>query len=216
MSRGIDGMIVVDEAGAAWRAGPSPERGDYPVGSGDAALAGFLAAIADGATTAQAARHAVAAGTANALQPGQAEITQRRRTGPARGDPRVDRAGQRLVAGRRTRSRVRHRTRDRPTTHGPRACCRDADSTIPEAEPMTLEPVDPALVPQRVVRGGATMPGIGLGTFGSDHVPGERVAAAVYDAIRLGYRHIDCAAVYGNEHLIGESLERAIADGRAA
>ena len=74
VSRGIDGMIVVDEAGAAWRAGPSPERGDYPVGSGDAALAGFLAAIADGATTAQAARHAVAAGTANALQPGQAQI----------------------------------------------------------------------------------------------------------------------------------------------
>jgi alcohol dehydrogenase (NADP+) len=88
----------------------------------------------------------------------------------------------------------------------PRARSRDAQAT-------TLEPVDPALVPQRVVRGGATMPGIGLGTFGSDHVPGDRVAASVYDAIRLGYRHIDCAAVYGNEHLIGESLERAIADG---
>ena len=78
---------------------------------------------------------------------------------------------------------------------------------------MTLEPVDPALVPQRIVAGGARMPGIGLGTFGSDHVPGERVAAAVYDAIQLGYRHIDCAAVYANEHLIGESLERAIAEG---
>ena len=57
------------------------------------------------------------------------------------------------------------------------------------------------------------MPAIGLGTFGSDRVPGERVAAAVRDAIRLGYRHIDCAAVYGNEHLIGESLERAMAEG---
>ncbi len=57
------------------------------------------------------------------------------------------------------------------------------------------------------------MPAIGLGTFGSDHVPAERVAAAVYDAILLGYRHIDCAAVYGNEHLIGESLERVIAAG---
>ena len=78
---------------------------------------------------------------------------------------------------------------------------------------MRLEPVDPALIPQRTVSGGAKMPAIGLGTFGSDHVPGERVAAAVYDAILLGYRHIDCAAVYGNEHLIGESLERVIADG---
>jgi len=48
---------------------------------------------------------------------------------------------------------------------------------------VSLEPVDPALVPQRIVAGGARMPGIGLGTFGSDHVPGERVAAAVYDAI---------------------------------
>lgn len=73
--------------------------------------------------------------------------------------------------------------------------------------------IDPAMVPQRTVAGGARMPAIGLGTFGSDRVPGERVAAAVHDAIRLGYRHIDCAAVYGNEHLIGESLERAIAGG---
>jgi alcohol dehydrogenase (NADP+) len=80
-------------------------------------------------------------------------------------------------------------------------------------QPPALEPIDPALVPQRVLTGGARMPAIGLGTFGSDRVSGERVAAAVLDAIRLGYRHIDCAAVYGNEHLIGESLERAMAEG---
>ena len=30
VSRGIDGTIVVDEAGIAWRVGPSPERGDIP------------------------------------------------------------------------------------------------------------------------------------------------------------------------------------------
>src|SRR3954452_24267667 len=74
VSRGIDGTVAVDEDGAAWRVGPSPERGAYPVGSGDAALAGFLVAIASGATTAEAARHAVAAGTANALRPGQGQI----------------------------------------------------------------------------------------------------------------------------------------------
>jgi tagatose 6-phosphate kinase len=74
VSRGLEGAIVADEAGSTWRIGPPPERGAYPVGSGDSALAGFLAAIASGATTAEAARHAVAAGSANALRPGQGEI----------------------------------------------------------------------------------------------------------------------------------------------
>ena len=74
VSRGVEGTIVLDEAGIAWRVGPSPERGAYPVGSGDSALAGFLAAVASGATTEESARHAVAAGTANALRPGQGEI----------------------------------------------------------------------------------------------------------------------------------------------
>ena len=41
VSRGIEGTIVLDEAGMAWRVGPSAERGTYSVGSGDSALAGF-------------------------------------------------------------------------------------------------------------------------------------------------------------------------------
>jgi diketogulonate reductase-like aldo/keto reductase len=67
--------------------------------------------------------------------------------------------------------------------------------------------INPASVPQRRLRSGAFMPAIGLGTFGSDHVPHAAVAAAVTDAASLGYRHFDCAAVYGNEDLIGESLQ---------
>jgi diketogulonate reductase-like aldo/keto reductase len=55
------------------------------------------------------------------------------------------------------------------------------------------------------------MPGIGLGTFGSDHVSPSRVAAAVKEAAALGYRHFDCASVYGNEAAIGESF-RALFD----
>ena len=41
------------------------------------------------------------------------------------------------------------------------------------------EAIDPAAVPQRVLAGGARMPAIGLGTFGSDHVYREQVAEAV-------------------------------------
>lgn len=66
--------------------------------------------------------------------------------------------------------------------------------------------VDPALVPQRRLAGGASLPAIGLGTFGSDHVPHDAVAAAVKTAARIGYRHFDCASVYGNENRIGQSF----------
>lgn len=59
----------------------------------------------------------------------------------------------------------------------------------------------------RTLTSGAEIPVIGLGTFGSDHVSGEQVAAVVRDAARIGYRHFDCAAVYGNETLIGDALQ---------
>ncbi len=69
-----------------------------------------------------------------------------------------------------------------------------------------LSPIDPALVPQRILSSGAAMPAIGLGTFGSDHVDHDVVASSVETAIALGYRHIDCASVYGNEVQIGQAL----------
>ena len=59
------------------------------------------------------------------------------------------------------------------------------------------------------------MPALGLGTFGSDHVPARQVAEAVEYAGRIGYRHFDCAAVYANEREIGESLDRLIKNGIA-
>ncbi len=57
---------------------------------------------------------------------------------------------------------------------------------------------------------GDAIPLIGLGTWKSD--PGE-VYAAVREAIRIGYRHIDCAVLYGNEAEIGQALRDAIRDG---
>ncbi len=73
--------------------------------------------------------------------------------------------------------------------------------------------VDSRLVPQRVLYTGAKMPAIGLGTFGSDHTTGDEVAEAVRGAAAAGYRHFDCAAVYRNEHLIGEALQQVMAGG---
>ncbi len=73
--------------------------------------------------------------------------------------------------------------------------------------------VSPANVPQRVLANGSRMPGIGLGTFGSDRVTGKEIAEAVRGAASAGYRLIDCAAVYGNEDLIGAALADVIAAG---
>jgi diketogulonate reductase-like aldo/keto reductase len=69
--------------------------------------------------------------------------------------------------------------------------------------------VDPSRVPQRILYTGARMPAIGLGTFGSDHVSAAAIAEAVEGAIAVGYRHLDCAAVYGNEDVIGPAIRAA-------
>ncbi len=69
------------------------------------------------------------------------------------------------------------------------------------------------VIPQVTLRGGARMPGIGLGTFGSDRYDSETVASAVRSALRNGWRLIDCAAVYGNEPLIGSILEEVLLEG---
>ena len=75
--------------------------------------------------------------------------------------------------------------------------------------------VDPDAVPKARLSSGDDIPMVGLGTFGSDHVSGEAIAAAVVGAAEVGYRHFDCASVYGNEDLIGGALQRVMANGIA-
>jgi alcohol dehydrogenase (NADP+) len=73
--------------------------------------------------------------------------------------------------------------------------------------------IDQNLIPTRTLYTGAEVPAIGLGTFGSDRFSGKQVAEAVRGAISIGYRHIDCASVYGNEKLIGTVLSEIIESG---
>lgn len=49
--------------------------------------------------------------------------------------------------------------------------------------------------------------------FGTFDIKSHQVKQAVHDAIRTGYTHIDCAAIYQNEAEIGEALAEAFDTG---
>lgn len=52
---------------------------------------------------------------------------------------------------------------------------------------------------------GLTIPAVGFGTYQSKD--GEEVYQAVLSALKAGYRHIDTAALYGNEASIGRAIQ---------
>ena len=78
---------------------------------------------------------------------------------------------------------------------------------------IASDSIDPNNVPKRKLYTGALVPAVGLGTFGSDRFPAQDIANAVKEAISIGYRHIDCASVYGNEDLIGDSIKEVLDSG---
>ena len=61
-------------------------------------------------------------------------------------------------------------------------------------------------VPEITLNDGNRIPQLGFGVF---QVPPEETAAAVRDALAVGYRHIDTAQMYGNEKGVGEGIRDA-------
>ena len=66
------------------------------------------------------------------------------------------------------------------------------------------------LVPKIELNSRHYMPQIGYGTWLAK--PGE-VGEAVKKAIKCGYRHIDCAFIYGNQREIGAALREVMREG---
>jgi len=73
--------------------------------------------------------------------------------------------------------------------------------------------INPQQIPYKVLYTGDKIPVVGLGTFGSDAVSAEVIAETVKSAIAKGYRHLDCASVYGNEKEIGLTLNEVLNSG---
>ncbi len=55
-----------------------------------------------------------------------------------------------------------------------------------------------------------SIPAVGFGLW---KVAPDICAETVYQAIKVGYRHLDCACDYGNEKQVGEGIKKAIIDG---
>lgn len=60
---------------------------------------------------------------------------------------------------------------------------------------------------------GAKVPAIAFGTWVDNENERPVMADAVYEAIKVGYRHIDCAQHYRTEKYIGQGIKRAIDEG---
>ncbi|MDR2030855.1 MAG: aldo/keto reductase [Azoarcus sp.] len=60
--------------------------------------------------------------------------------------------------------------------------------------------------PTLALNDGNHIPRIGLGTW---QTPGTSAANAVVDALAAGYRLVDTAAIYGNEHEVGKGLRHS-------
>jgi diketogulonate reductase-like aldo/keto reductase len=53
---------------------------------------------------------------------------------------------------------------------------------------------------------GAAIPALGFGTF---RMPGPDVLRIVPEALKIGFRHVDTAQIYGNEAEVGTAIQQS-------
>ena len=63
------------------------------------------------------------------------------------------------------------------------------------------------LSPTIVLNGGVPIPRLGLGVFQAPR--GDPTRRAVTEALRIGYRHVDTARIYGNEQEVGAAVRES-------
>ena len=73
-------------------------------------------------------------------------------------------------------------------------------------EHQSTSEFDPSIVPVVELNDGNTIPQLGYGVF---KVPPEDTEALVAEALKVGYRHIDTAAIYGNEEGVGAAIAKS-------
>ena len=62
---------------------------------------------------------------------------------------------------------------------------------------------------QQSLNSGDNIPTLGLGTWLAE----DGLADSIITALDVGYRHIDCAAIYKNEAIIGAALQQKFSKG---
>lgn len=76
---------------------------------------------------------------------------------------------------------------------------------------LNIKPIDPARVRKFTLPDGSFMPQAAMGTFHSDNPDlMTGMEDIIVEAIRLGYRHLDCATAYQNEEVVGRAIAKAI------
>lgn len=56
---------------------------------------------------------------------------------------------------------------------------------------------------------GLSLPTVGLGTWA---IPNRQTTNVVYEALKAGYRHFDCAVLYGNEREVGDGIMKWVSE----